>query len=181
MSAELKSLICVNCGASDFRSKSETEWECLYCGTDYTLAEGLCPFCGFLNSPQADFCGRCGKDLAWICPVCNVENRVTAAHCHNCGRERVAAERMVYSRAAQRQEVREVQLAADLEAVESDRRTSEARMQRMWTQEEARQAAIREAQARQLRKERRALYIIAAVFIFLCLLVVVVAIVRSSF
>jgi ribosomal protein L40E len=179
MSIELRSLICTNCGASEFRSKSETEWECVYCGTDYTLAEGLCPFCGFVNSPQADFCSQCGRDLVWVCPICNVENWVTATHCHSCGRERIAAEHMVYSRAVKRQQARETQLAADLEAVEADRQASEARLQRMWAQEEARQAAIREAQVLQLEKERRALYIIAAVFVFVCLLVVVVAIIQS--
>jgi hypothetical protein len=177
--AELRSLICVNCGASDFDVKSETEWECRHCGTDYTLAEGLCPFCGFVNSPQADFCGRCGEDLVWVCPVCGVENWVTGTHCHSCGRERIAAERMVYSRTLRRQEVREAQLAEDLEAAGADERASEARLQRMWTQEEARQAAIREAQARQREKERQVLYIVAAVFVFLCLLVVVVAIIQS--
>jgi NMD protein affecting ribosome stability and mRNA decay len=179
MSAELRSLTCINCGASDFESKSETEWECRYCGTGYTLAEGLCPFCGFVNSPQAGFCGQCGKDLAWVCPVCGVENRVTATHCPSCGWGRIAAERMVYSRTVQRQETREVQLAADLEAAEADQRASEARLQRMWAQEEVRQAAIREAQARQREKELRVLYIIAAVFIFLCLLIVVAVIVQS--
>jgi hypothetical protein len=179
MSAELRSLTCMNCGASDFRSKSETEWECLYCGTDYTLAEGLCPFCGFVNSTHADFCGQCGKDLEWACPICGVENRVTATHCHSCGRERIAAERMVYSRTMQRQKVRESQLTADMEAVEADRRASEARMQRLLAQEEARQAAIREAQALQREKERRAWYFIAAALIFLVLLLVGAAIVLS--
>jgi hypothetical protein len=155
MSTELRSLICVNCGASDFESKSETEWECRYCGTDYTMAEGLCPFCGFLNSPQADFCGRCGEDLAWVCPACHVENRVTA------------------SRTMQAREAREALLAADLEAVEADRQASEERLQRMWAQEEARQAALREAQARQREIERKALYIVAAAFAFVVLLICV--------
>jgi ribosomal protein L40E len=173
MSTELRSLICVNCGASDFESKSETEWECRYCGTDYTMAEGLCPFCGFVNSPQADFCGRCGEDLAWVCPACHGENRVTASHCRSCGRDRITAEQRAYSRTMQAREAREALLAADLEAVEADRQASEERLQRMWAQEEARQAALREAQARQREIERKALYIVAAAFAFVVLLICV--------
>lgn len=39
---------------------------CKYCGSVFSMSEGICPRCGTANSEQAEACRECGEPLSMI-------------------------------------------------------------------------------------------------------------------
>ena len=57
---------------------------------DLQKREILCPFCGFTNTADTSYCGRCGQSIssctgANICPCCSLSNAVEDLFCSKCG------------------------------------------------------------------------------------------------
>jgi class 3 adenylate cyclase len=44
-----------------------------------------CPACGFINLPEARFCGYCGARLVQDCGICGLANPLEYRFCHRCG------------------------------------------------------------------------------------------------
>ena len=44
-----------------------------------------CPSCDFINTQEAQYCGRCGKPLNRTCPRCGMQNRIEMIYCVKCG------------------------------------------------------------------------------------------------
>ncbi len=92
--AEVKALLCPQCGSKDLEEIGGDRRRCRYCGTEVRLSrertrvellQWVCPRCGANNAVGANYCRQCGAVLAQQCTNCGQEEYIGSQFCPNCG------------------------------------------------------------------------------------------------
>lgn len=103
--SDIDTLSCPKCGGCDYNRIDSNKILCNYCGTISIVSEDKstlkadgwkCPSCGFINSINSKFCGKCGNRITKTCPKCGKDVEHHLRHCTNCGYEYMQGEHTVY-------------------------------------------------------------------------------------
>jgi len=145
---------CPGCGSTSFLASSDGLPICEYCQVAYGVHRSQCYRCGTTHELSARRCPACGTELVRECPVCGTHNPADAATCLVCQQTLVAVDevfaRLTRSTAVQLRRTQE--LGAEIKALEEA--ASEARLAKMWAEEEERQAELARARTECQRQER---------------------------
>ena len=139
----------------------------------------MCPHCGAYHEKQTDHCRQCGAGLSRRCPQCSTINWIGDEYCANCGapldilelivqRHNQGTEDRLYQQMDDGQQVKEMEVAA-----------SQARYNRMLTQERVEQAALRQRILEQKQKEKKVLSIVLGIATVVVVLIIVLTIVAG--
>ena len=86
MSAEiLLEIACPNCRTPiSIGTNHESRIRCDACGSQFILAEHLCPQCGRYHEEERKICVQCGDPLVRTCPICKHSNWTGDEYCQHC-------------------------------------------------------------------------------------------------
>jgi len=174
------SIGCPGCGSTSFTADSNRLPVCEYCQVAYGAHGVECDRCGTAYKLTTRRCPTCGAALVCECPVCGTLNPLMAIKCLVCQQTLDAVDqmfaRLTRSTTAQLHRTRE--LGADIKDLEEA--ASEARLAKMWAEEEERRAELAQARAERQRQERLMITIAIGVVAIIVITAIVAAIVLGG-
>ncbi len=171
----LHEVTCPACGAPRMGLVENKRLTCAYCGSDFVIAETVCPQCGSLNQPGHEFCSRCGTSISRLCPACGTRNWGGADCCEHCGRKLDLIEHMSERWATSTKSRLQQQMSSSAGIKEHEEERSRARMAALWEVENRRQQLLREDLVRREHEQQRFLLIFGVV-LFLMLAGILIAV-----
>lgn len=175
-----RSISCPGCGSTSFTADSNSLPICDYCQVAYSVHGSECHRCGTAQESTARRCPTCGVELVRKCPVCGTLNPLDASECLVCQQTLNAVDymfaRLTRNTAAQLRRTRE--LGIDVKALQEA--ASKARLDKMWAEEEERQAELAQARAERQRQGRLMITIAIGVAAMMVIAAIVAAIVLGG-
>lgn len=151
----------------------EPHQDCKVCGSIILLAGHLCPNCHTYHDEEALVCVECGTTLARVCRSCHATNWSGLDICTACGEDLDILTLISNTSGETTSDRLHRQMAEASQIKEIEETASQKRMAELLAIERARQAEIRQRQAKQKEQEKQLLIVVfAAVALFLLALIV---------
>lgn len=166
---------CPGCGSSSFAADLKGAPVCEYCRAAYLPPTGACQGCGSAYEPDGRWCPACGVELARDCPACGALIPLATGQCLVCGQPLDVVDamftRLLRTTPDRLRRVR--QAGATIKAQEEA--ASEARLAKMWAEDERRRQELAHARAERLRRERLGVALVVGVGVIVVVMAVVIA------